>query len=175
MLPASSSAEPSASLAFAATSTSPRCRQRPGRCSDRAGACACGGWVQWQADSGRTGEAGCCAADVEGSIGAAEAAEAACATSAVGCMLCVRAVRAVRIGALGVAVMRGRPRAAVVAWAEQYHWSPSRSQRVERPEWPYPRHLHGKGCMKAAERGGNGVRAASKAWGQAHWHLCVNV
>jgi len=28
--------------------------------------------------------------------------------------------------------------------------------------------------MKAAERGGNGVRAANKAWGQAHWHLCVN-
>jgi hypothetical protein len=28
--------------------------------------------------------------------------------------------------------------------------------------------------MKEAERGGNGVRAASKAWEQAHRHLCVN-
>ena len=99
--------------------------------------------MQWQADSGGTGEAGCCAADVEGSIGAAEAAEAACATSAVGCKLCVRAcVRAMRIGALGVAVTTaGGPQAAVAAWAERVHRSPSRSQRVERPEWPYPRHL----------------------------------
>ena len=39
------------------------------------------GRVQRQADSGRTGEAGCCAADVEGSIGAAEAAEAAAAAA----------------------------------------------------------------------------------------------
>jgi hypothetical protein len=28
--------------------------------------------------------------------------------------------------------------------------------------------------MKTAERGGNGVRAASKAWEQAHRSLCVN-
>ena len=71
--------------------------------------------------------------------------------------------------------MRGRPRTAVAAWAEWYHRSASRSQRVYRPEWPYRRHLRGKGCMKAAERGGNGVRAASKAWEKAHRHLCVEV
>jgi hypothetical protein len=71
--------------------------------------------------------------------------------------------------------MRGGPRAAPTAWAERYHRSASRPQRVERPQWPYRRHLRGKGCMKAAERGGNGVRAASKAWEQAHRHLCVNV
>ncbi len=29
--------------------------------------------------------------------------------------------------------------------------------------------------MKATERGGNGVRAASEAWEQAHRDLCVNV
>ena len=84
-------------------------------------------------------------------------------------------VRAMRIGALGVAVTTaGGPQAAVTAWGERAHRSPSRPQRVERPEWPYRRHLRGKGCMKAAERGGNGVRAASKAWEQAHRHLCVN-
>ncbi len=40
------------------------------------------------ADSGRTGEAGCCAVDVEGSIGAAQAA-ACLPHSVVGCTLCV--------------------------------------------------------------------------------------
>ena len=63
--------------------------------------------------------------------------------------------------------MRGRPQTAVAAWPQRYHRSPSRSQRVERPEWPYRRHLRGKGCMKAAERGGNGARAASGAWYQS--------
>ena len=38
-----------------------------------------------------------------------------------------------------------------------------RPEQRERLQWPYPRHLRGKGCTKAAERGGNGVRAASKA------------
>ena len=146
MLPASSSAEPSASLAFAATSTSPRCRQRPGRCSDRAGrcsdragACACDGWVQWQADSGRTGEAGCCAADVEGSIGAAEAAEAACATSAVGCRMCVRACASVHTSGgrelRRVRVASRRVGLVDVLWHD-FHQSPSRrpEQREQLPQ-----------------------------------------
>ena len=61
-----------------------------------------------------------------------------------------------------------------VLWRD-FQQSPSRRPKQrERLQWPYPRHLRGKGCMKAAERGGNGVRAASKAWEQAHRHRCVN-
>ena len=49
--------------------------------------------MQWQADSGRTGEAGCCAADVEGWVDAAEAAEAACAPAQSASCACVRGLR----------------------------------------------------------------------------------
>ena len=155
MLPASSDVEPSASPAFAATSASPRCRQRPGRCSDRAGACACGGWVQWQADSGRTGEAGCCAADVEGSIGAAEAAEAACPTAQSGarcaCVPCAsvhssggRELRRVRVASRRVGLVD-------VLWHD-FHQSPSRRpEQREQPQWPSRRHLCGGDATTAAE------------------------
>ena len=62
-----------------------------------------------------------------------------------------------------------------VLWRD-FQQSPSRRPKQrERLQWPYPRHLRGKGCMKAADGGGNGVRAASKAWEQAHRHLCVIV
>ena len=105
---------------------------------------------------------------------------------AVGCKLCVRAcVRAVRIGAEnregggGAAAVASRLVGLVgladVLWRD-FQQSPSRRPKQrERLQWPYPRHLRGKGCMKAAERGGNGVRAASKAWEQAHRHLWVEV
>ena len=133
MLPASCEAEPSASPAFAATSTTPGCRQRPGRCSDRAGACACGGWVQWQADSGRTGEAGCCAADVEGSIGAAEAAEAACPTAQSGASCaCVRILNGAHIGRERAAARArgfpaGRAGRRTMAWLPPASVAPSRA------------------------------------------------
>ena len=66
-----------------------------------------------------------------------------------------------------------------VLWRD-FQQSPSRRPKQrERLQWPYPRHLlctlRGKGYMKAADGGGNGVRAASKAWEQAHRHLCVEV
>jgi hypothetical protein len=61
-----------------------------------------------------------------------------------------------------------------VLWRD-FQQSPSRRPKQrERLQWPVRVHLRGKGCMKAAERGGNGVRAASKAWEQAHRYLCVN-
>ena len=157
MLPASSDAEPSASPAFAATSASPRCRQRPGRCSDRAGACACDGWVQWQADSGRTGEAGCCAADVEGSIGAAEAAEAACATAQSGASCASRCVPCASVHTSGgrelrrVRVASRRVGLVDVLWHD-FHQSPSRRpEQREQLQWTVRPHLCSGGATTAAE------------------------
>ena len=70
-------AELPASPAFSANSAPSDCSRSRVEGRSSAHAHATGGCSGRQADSGRTGEAGCCAADVEGTIGAAEVAEAA--------------------------------------------------------------------------------------------------
>ncbi len=98
-------------------------RMRRGECSGR------------QADSGRTSEAGCCAADVEGSISAAEAAEAACprAQSGARCACASvhtsggRELRRVRVASRRVGLVD-------VLWHGCYE-SPSR--RPEQLQWPF--------------------------------------
>ena len=92
MVPSSfSDAEPPSSLAFAAMSASPDCRQRPGGRPGRA--CACGG----AAYPGESCAAGTCAVVEGASFAVAAAADSspACPTaqSAGSCASCVRAVR----------------------------------------------------------------------------------
>ena len=156
MFHSSADAELSESLAFSADSAPPDCsrsrvegrssvrvRMRRGGCSGR------------QADSGRTGEAGCCAADVEGSIGAAEAAAAACPTAQSGascaCVACAsvhtsggRELRRVRVASRRVGLVD-------VLW-HGFHQSPSRRpEQRGRLQWPVRRHLCGGGATTAAE------------------------
>jgi hypothetical protein len=102
---------------------------------------ATGGCSGRQADSGRTGEAGCCAADVEGTIGAAEVAEAACPTTQSGascaCVACGsvhtsggRELRRVRVASRRVGLVD-------VLWHD-FHQSPSRHQEQrEQLQWPF--------------------------------------
>jgi hypothetical protein len=120
-----------------------RVRMRLGGCSGR------------QADSGRTGEAGCCAADVEGVIGAAEAAEAACPTAQSGascaCVPCAsvhtsggRELRRVRVASRRVGLVG-------VLW-HGFHQPPSRRpEQREQLQWPFRLHLCGGGATTGAE------------------------
>jgi hypothetical protein len=113
------------------------------------------GRAQPQSDSGRTGVAGCCAADVEGSIGAAEAAEAACPTAQSGascaCVACGsvhtsggRELRRVRVASRRVGLVG-------VLW-HHFHQSPlRRPEQRGQLQWPSRLHLCGGGATTAAE------------------------
>jgi hypothetical protein len=118
----------------------------------RAWAC---GWVQRQAGSGRTGEAGCCAADVEGVIGAAEAAEAACPTALSGascaCVPCASLHTSGGRELLPVRVASRRVGLVDVLWHD-FHQSPSlRPEQRKQLQWPSRLHLCGGGATTAAE------------------------
>ena len=135
----------------------------------RACACACDGRVQRQADSGRTGEAGCCAADVERMIGAAEAAEAACPTAQSGarcaCVPCAtvhtsggREPRRVRVASRRVGLED-------VLWHD-FRQSPSRRpEQREQLQWPV--RLHQSVGVRQLRRkrpaGGGSVPASTRA------------
>ena len=146
----------------------------------RACVCACAGRVQRQAGSGRTGEAGCCVADVEGSIGAAEAAAAACPTAQSGASCaCVPCGSVHIIGREGAAAVASRLVGLVglvdVLWRGSRHSPSRRPEQRYQLQGPFRVHLCGGGVIKATDGGGNGARAASGAWERAHRHRCLKI
>ena len=158
-------------------SASPDCRQRPGRRPGRA--CACGG----AAYPGESCAAGTCAVVEGASFAVAAAADSspACPTAqSAGSCACVRASRAHRCTKSGGSCGGGFPagggggagrRTAAslpsVSIAASGAVGAAAVAVSSAPLW--------RGVIKATDGGGNGARAASGAWEQAHRHRCLNV
>jgi hypothetical protein len=126
------------------------------------------------ADSSQTCAAGCCEVDA---IGAAEVAAVACPTAqSAASSACVPCASVQKIGREGAAAVASRLVGLVDVLRRDFNQSPSRHpEQLEQLQRRSRVHLGGGGVIKATDGGGNGARAASGAWEQAHRHRCLNV